>query len=117
DVDPLLDVLELQIPVGMVGPGEPLDVDPGRVGLGTQESGHGRGTGRMTKLRQSLAEGLQTRANELGLPHGVTTSQRSDDAQEGRDDLGDFFSSAGRPPPDNRSRSAGRLSRESASSS
>ena len=71
----------------------------------------------MPSVRQFGAEGLQAGADELGLPHGVAAGQRPDDAQEGRDDLGDFFSRAGRPPPGRRTRSAGRPSSESASSS
>ena len=75
------------------------------------------GQAEIALLAQFRAEGLQAAADELGLAHGVAAGLRPDDAQEGRDDLGDFFSRAGRPPPGRRTRSAGRSSSEAASSS
>src|SRR5262249_28473516 len=79
--------------------------------------GHGRGAGGEALPPEFVAEGPEAGADELRLAHGVAAGQRPDDAPQGRDDLGDFFSKGGRPPPGSRTRSACPGSSESAGAS
>ena len=77
DVDHVLDVDELTVAVGVVRPGEPLDVDPGRIRLAPQEPpGHGRRAGREAERSQSRTQGLQTGPDELRSgPWGLRRSE------------------------------------------
>jgi hypothetical protein len=98
-LDERFDVPELPVPVGVVRPGEPLDVDPQVVAQLAQQVGHSRGAGRVAQRRQPVAEVAEAAADEHVVGHGVAAAGRFGEPLQVVEDGRIFFSPGGRPAP------------------
>ena len=94
NVDDPVQVAELAVAIGMVRPGEPLDVDAQVVAQLTQQPGDGGGACLMAQRRQFLTQVAQAAADELVVGHGVPAGGRLGEGPQVLDEGRVFFFSA-----------------------